>query len=148
MPDGVQFVVDIRRFNGALRKLDRELQKETRRRIAKITRRERDRIRADWPAVGPARGGHSRNTVTAGTQGLVPYISFQRANPRYLYAPWLLFGGRRRRHYSTGVRVDRRPRVAPPDGYAFYPGIKRARKEAINEVFEALQDAKRRAGLR
>lgn len=145
MADGIQVVVDVRRFNNALRVLDRELQKETRRRMAAITRKVRDEARADWPAV---RTGRSRATVTSGTQGLVPYVGFQRANPRYLYAPWLLFGGVRRRRYRSWTAVDRRPRIAPPDGYAFYPAIKRARKSATDEAFAALLDAKRKAGLR
>jgi hypothetical protein len=135
VPTRVQVDADIRLFDRALRTVDRELQKETRRRMAAISRRERDRIRGEWP-IGPAIGGHSRTVITSGTSGLTPYLGFQRGNPRYLYAPWIEFGGRRPRD-----------RTARPAGNYFYSGVARARKAAGDEVYAALHDAKRRAGL-
>ena len=135
MADRFDVVVDLRRFDRALRTLDRELQRETRRRMAVIARRERDQIRSEWP-MGPAAFGHSRSVITSGTTGLTPYLGFQRGNPRYLYAPWIEFGGRRPRD-----------RVARPAGGYFYSGVARARRAATDEMWAALRDAKRRAGL-
>jgi hypothetical protein len=135
----MDFVVDLKGFSRALRKLSPELQRETRRRLAGIVRRERDRIRGDWPGPGPNVGGHSVVAVTSGTDGLAPYLALKRNHPRHPQVGWLIFGGRRPR--------DRSARIVPPDGHAFYPGVKRARRQAADEVYAALQDAKRRAGL-
>jgi hypothetical protein len=147
MADKIQVVVDARAFNRALRVLNRELQRETRRRMAAISRKVRDEGRANWPD-GPAKGGHSRTVIGSGTDGLIPYVRFQRQNPRYLYAPWIEWGGRRHRRYRSWIAVDRqeRPQVRP--GRFFYPAVINARKTAPDEVFAALLDAKRRAGLR
>ena len=148
MPDGDLFLVDAEAFNKGLRKLNSELQKETRRRMAGIARRERDRIRADFK-VGPAKGGHAYRAVTSGTSGLIPTLKLRRRASKYPYVGWLVFGGRRRRYYrSSGTyRVDRKARRAPDDGFWFYPGVARARRDATDEIYEALQEARRRAGI-
>jgi len=144
----VDFIVDMKEWDRGLRTLNRELHTQTRRRLAAIARRERDAIRADF-TVGPPKGGHAYRAVTSGAHGLSPYISLKRRHPRYPYVGWLVFGGTRRRRYRHGVAVDRQPRFAPkPDGWWFYPGVKRARAAATDEVFQVLQDAKRKAGFR
>ena len=136
MAAAVEFVADLERFNKALRTLDRELEKSTRRRMSAIARRQRDRIRSDWKK-GPSKGGHSARAVVSGTSGLAPTLKLKRGYRPYI--GWLVFGGKRPR--------DRRARAVPPDGLWFYPGVKRARAEAHGEIIEALTDARRQAGL-
>ena len=136
--------VNLRQIERSLKAFDKDLALKTRRLMAAESRRVRDEIRADW-VRGPAVGGHSFRAVTSGTKGLNPTIKLNRAYRPYV--GWITFGGTRRRRYPTGVRVDRQPRVTPPDGFWFYPGIKRARKRVEQQVRVILRQAIRDAGL-
>jgi hypothetical protein len=141
-------VVDARGVQRALRQVSPELVKRTRRMMAAEARKVRDDARADWPGdPGPAAGGHSKVAVTSGTKGLTPTVSLRRDHPRFPQVGWVIFGGVRRRRYETGVRVDRRARAAPLEGYAFYPAVKRARQRVIRQADAIVAQAIREAGL-
>jgi hypothetical protein len=133
----VRVEVDARQLQQALRAVSREGEKQTRRELAAVARRGRDRIRGEW-VRGPNIGGHSFRAVTSGTKGFVPYIRLDREYRPYI--GWLLWGGRRPR--------DRRPRQVPSrDGLYFYPELRRMRPEVRARVEVVLSTAIRRAGL-
>jgi hypothetical protein len=132
----VQLLINAGETQRALRAFSRDLERETRREMAALSRKARDDIRGDWP-VGPAKGGHSKLAVASGTHGLIPYVALRRDYKPYV--GWLVFGGRRARDRVT------RPRLG--DGRWFYPGIARARPIVVARSQVILATSIRRAGL-
>lgn len=147
MPRDSDFaLVNASEIERALKKVDKDLQRETRRMMAAESRKVRDEVRGDFTR-GPTPGGHAFRAVTSGTKGLRPTLKLRRDYRPYV--GWLVFGGRRRRYYPLqgAYRVDREPRRAPEDGFWFYPGVKRARRRVTDKVRQILADAIRDAGL-
>lgn len=132
-------------FVRALKKVDRELPKQFRRRLYKIAKvvstTARQRMNFKHPSGRAEKSVKPRATQKG--------ASIEGGGERVPYYPWLDFGGSVGRGHRPGIGWSGSvKRLSPPGGRYIYPAIAKHRDDTVRELVDAVEDSARRAGFK